>query len=110
MVIIETIKGVNGKVVREKEIVTNAKREREFKSLLKTVKEKATKIDKKKGFKFPKTRKFKPTGIKLPSVSKISEAQVSKSLMERRERTAQRVLDSNASPIAKARARRVLGV
>ena len=68
------------------------------------------KIVKKKGFKFPKTRKFRPTGIKLPSVSKISESQVSKSLMGRRLRTAQRVLDSNASPVAKARARRILGV
>ena len=65
---------------------------------------------KKKGFKFPKTRKFSPSGIRIPSVSKISEAQVSKSLQSRRLRTAQRILESNASPVAKTRARKILGV
>lgn len=110
MVTIETVKVVNGKVVRVKEIVKDKKKEKEFKSLLKTVKEKAAKIDRKKGLKFPKLRKFKPTGIRIPSISKISEAQLSKTLQSRRERTAQRVLDSNASPIAKAKARIILGV
>ena len=70
-------------------------------------------------FRLPKLRKKKAITsrerkllrkIKSQTIKKASLEQVSKSLRERRLRTAQRVLDSNASPVAKAKARRILGV
>jgi len=51
-------------------------------------------------------KKSKP----LIKVKKISSSQVSKRLQSRKIQTARKVLASGASPVAKAKARRTLGI
>lgn len=49
-------------------------------------------------------------GFKLPKAKPISREQLAKTLSSRREQTLRRIIESRgASPIAKARARRLLG-
>ena len=62
--------------------------------------------------RFPQFRKKRLVEKRrtIPRVRQISERQVSRTLTERRRATAEKILNSFASPIAKARARRILGV
>lgn len=58
---------------------------------------------------FPKKRREKVKIVKRVRDTRISPKQIRKKLITTRERTAQRILDSPfASPIEKARARRIL--
>ncbi len=58
---------------------------------------------------FGKVKKEKVRKVKMIKDLRISPMEIRKKLMTTRERTAQRILDSPfASPIEKARARRVL--
>ena len=61
-----------------------------------------------KGFRFGiKLRSSRRTRA-LPRVRKATSQQIRTTLQSRREQTAQRILQSNAPPIAKERARRML--
>jgi hypothetical protein len=60
-------------------------------------------------FFFGKPKKEKVKKVKIMKDTRITPIDIRKRLMTRRERTAQRILDSPfSSPIAKARARRIL--
>lgn len=80
--------------------------------LLKKVKkklEKKVKVKKVKKARGLRLRKFK-IKFKLPKVKTITRAQLGKALTTQREKTALRILRSTgASPIAKMRARAILG-
>ncbi len=75
------------------------------------VKKKKTKKD--KGFKLPKLRKRKVLTTKQLITlrgRRVPSTEITKTLQSRKEKTAQKILDSMASPVAKARARQILGL
>ena len=52
----------------------------------------------------------KPRAKKLIKVTKITPVQISKRLQTRKIKTAQKILASRASPIMKARAKKIVGI